>query len=163
MFFLFAFLMLSIIAYNQQVNADKLKLFFLKTLSYPQESIDSFQKGFVLVKFDIDSKTGKTTDITTLFSQFERLSNEVVRVVRLSDGIWKEIVTGNQKTYTVILPFYFDIDIEGAAKSRNEECSYKPVVNKSHKLSHNNVLFLETLFFKSQVIVCRSPEKSTTK
>jgi hypothetical protein len=82
--------------------------FFIRNLKHDATAIDSCITGYVLLKFDIGS-SGKVSDICTIYSEHDLLKNEVLRVLKKSDGRWSRRSTG-MDSGSVLLPVYFKIE-----------------------------------------------------
>jgi TonB family protein len=92
---------------------EELFKFIAKNTVYPLQAIQKCQQGTVLVRFKITEK-GELDSLTIKSQTPASLSNEALRIVQRTDGLWKPaIVEGGAVAsyFTVPIRFVLDDDI----------------------------------------------------
>lgn len=125
----------------KQNDSDDVKNYLVSKIQYPKEAMDSYQEGTSVVQFVVTAD-GMVTDFEIINSVSESIDEEVIRVIKTTDGMWKPGLNNDQPiAMEKEVSMFFKVD----------ESDVKAIVrNFTAKAKHHYLIASKNLFLKQK-------------
>jgi TonB family protein len=108
-------------------KATSLEEYLQKNIIYPEEAVDNFIRGTEVIKFVVTPE-GNTTDFKVINSVSRQIDQEVIRVLKTTNGMWMP-AHNNEKHVAMVKEVSIPFDIAGVSRS-GSKADFKTLAQK---------------------------------